>query len=102
MEELTLNPMVFHPRFPHITEEIFEKLVEKSLKNCREVAKLWQNCIDEWNILWNKIATKNGGNKTFQLACKNGHTKMAQMLIQKSLELNIDLNAQDWNKAAIL
>ena len=28
------------------------------------------------------------------MACENGHSKIAEMLIQKSAELNIDLNAK--------
>ena len=85
MEELplnqpTLNPMVFHQGFKHITEQIFEKMDNKSLKNCREVAKTMQNCIDNQNILWYKIAKEYEGDQTFQLACITGHFKMAKML----------------------
>ena len=90
-----LNPMVFYPRFQHITEQIFEKLDSKSLKNCRKVSKSWQECIDNQNILWNQIVEKEGGNKTFQLACKNGHSKMVEMLIKKPAKFKIDLNAKD-------
>ena len=90
--ESPLNPMVFHLRFSHITEQIFENLDSKSLKNCREVSKSWQICIDNRNILWNKMVKKNSGNKAFQLACNKGHTKMAQMLIQKPAWFNINLN----------
>ena len=93
--ESPLNPMVFHLRFSHITEQIFENMDSKSLKNCREVSKSWQICIDNRNILWNKMVKKNSGNKAFQLACNKGHTKMAQMLIQKPAWFNIDLNAKD-------
>ena len=32
MEELSMNPMVFHQGFQHITEKIFEKMPVKSLK----------------------------------------------------------------------
>ena len=91
----TLDPMVFHQRFSLITEQIFEKMDENSLKNCRKVAKSWQNCIDNRNILWNKIAEKNGGNASFLLACQKGHFKMAKMLIQKSDEFKIDVNAKN-------
>ena len=52
MEESILNPMVFYEAFQHITEQIFEKLGTKSLKNCRKVSKSWQNCVDDQNILW--------------------------------------------------
>ena len=90
--ESPLNPMVFHLRFSHITEQIFENMDSKSLKNCREVSKSWQICIDNRNILWNKMVKKNSGNKAFQLACNKGHTKMAQMLIQKPAWFNVNLN----------
>ncbi len=95
--ESPLNPMVFHLRFSHITEQIFENMDSKSLKNCREVSKSWQICIDNRNILWNKMVKKNSGNKAFQLACNKGHTKMAQMLIQKPAFFNINLNGKDRN-----
>ena len=29
------------------------------------------------------------------MACENGHSKIAEMIFQKSAELNIDLNAKD-------
>ena len=90
-----LNPMVFYARFSHISEKIFENLDIKSLKNCRVVSKSWQECIDNRDILWIKIAKNEDGNMAFQLACKKGHSKVAKVLIQKSAELNIDLNAKD-------
>ena len=90
----TLNPMVFYPRFPHISEQIFDHLDIKSLENCREVSKSWQNSIDNRNLLWNKIIKDAGGNKAFQLACKNGVSKMAELVIQKSAKLEVDFNAQ--------
>ena len=70
------NPMVFHPRFPHISEQIFGHMDKKSLKNCRTVAKSWQNCIDNQNILWNKIVKKNDGTKSLQLALSKEHFKV--------------------------
>ena len=84
-----LNPMVFCPRFLHIAEQIFEHLDNKSLKNCRKVSKSWQNCIDNRNILWNKIVDDEDGDKAFQLACKIGHSKIVGMLMRKPLELKI-------------
>ena len=91
-----LNPMVFYARFSHISEDIFKKMDSKSLKNCREVSKPWQECIDNQDILWNKIAKKENGGEAFELACTSGHSKMAKVLIQKSAELNIDLDHKDW------
>ena len=68
----------------------------KSLKNCRKVSKSWWECIDNQNILWkNEVGTK-----AFQLACKNGHSKMVEMLFQKSTEYNIDYNAEEYGDTA--
>ena len=94
MEEWFLNPMVFYQGFQHITEQIFEKMEIKSLQSCREVTTTWQICIDDRNILWNKLVKRRNfdGNLEIQLACQFGHSKMAKILIQKSDELNIDLN----------
>ena len=91
----TLNPMIFLPRFPHIAEQIFACMEDKSLKNSRQVSKSWLNYVDNQNFLWNKIVQKEGGNKAFQKACENGHLKMVEMLIQKSTKFNIDFNAKD-------
>ena len=91
----TLNPTIFFPRFPHIAEQIFACMEDKSLKNSRQVSKSWLNYIDNQNFLWNKIVQKEGGNKAFQKACKNGHSKMVEMLIQKSTKFDIDFNAKD-------
>ena len=93
----TLNPMKFHPRFQHISEQTFEKLDNQSLKNCREVATSWQNCIDTQNILWKKIVKTKENNETFLFASENGHTKMVQMLIQRPVLFNIDPNTKNDN-----
>ena len=92
-----LNPMLFHPRFPHITEKIFKNLGINGLKNCREVSKLWQNCIDDQNILWKELVKSKGVNRAFQLACEKGHSKMANMLIQKFDEIKIDFHSKNEN-----
>ena len=83
--------MLFNARFQHITEKILKKIGMKTLKNHRQVSKAWQNFIDNQNILWNKIVKKECGNETFQLACKNGHSKIVSMLIQNPAKFNIDL-----------
>ena len=83
-----LNPRVFLSRFQHITEKIFEKMDIKTLRNCRQVSTIWQEYIDNQNILWkNKTGTK-----AFKLACSNGHTKLAGILIQNYKRFNIDPN----------
>ena len=67
----------------------------KSLKNCREVSKPRQNHIDISNLLWIKIVNKLGGIEAFQLACKNGHSKLVQMILQNPSKFDIDVNAQN-------
>ena len=85
MELSPLNPMVFYLRFSHISEQIFKKMNKRSLRNSRKVAKSWQNCIDNQNILWEK--SFKDGKKALQLACKKGYTKIAKMIIQNSVKL---------------
>ena len=46
---------VFISRFPHIIEQILLQLDNKSLRNCKEVKKLWQKCIDDKKISWKRI-----------------------------------------------
>ena len=87
----SLNPMVFYARFPHISEKIFENLNIESLKNCRKISKSWLECIDNPNILRNKIAKI----KAFQFACEDGNLKMVVELIQKSAKLSIDMNYKE-------
>ena len=45
------------PRFPHIGEEIFESLEEKSIATCRRVCRTWKNFIEDPNhkFLWIQI-----------------------------------------------
>ena len=93
-----LDPTFFHPRFPHISEKIFEQLEKESLKSCREVSKSWMNCIDGKNILWEKVLQEeNNAQELFFKACSYGHSKMVKVLIQKSIELNIDMNKKQRN-----
>ena len=68
----SLNPLVFYPGFPHITEQIFDRLDKVSLKSCRKVSKSWMESIDEKNIFWTKTIKHEEGNKAFLFACKNG------------------------------
>ena len=45
----------FIEAFPHIAEEIFQQLDDKSLTNCREVARSWSVFIDDRNLSWIRI-----------------------------------------------
>ena len=42
-------------KFPHLPEKILQKLENKSLFKSREVARSWQNTIDERNYPWLSI-----------------------------------------------
>ena len=100
---IPLNPMTFHPRFPHISEKVFEKLDKESLKSCRKVSKSWQNCIEIENSLWKKIIKDLEEENIvllFLKACAHGQPQLAKMLIQKAANLNIDLNQRPkyWNQ----
>ena len=50
-----LSPLVFNQRFCHITEQIFQQLDIKSLKNCREVKTSWERHINAKNFSWIRI-----------------------------------------------
>ena len=100
-----LNPMAFYPRFPHIAEQIFEKIKKESLKICRLLSKSWLQYIDNQNLLWKKIVEdeKEVPNKAFRKAISMtpistfsafGHPKMAEFLIKNSIKYNINLNAR--------
>ena len=95
-----INPFDFHSRFPHITEKVIEKLDDTTLKNCRQVAKSWQNYIDDTNVPWIRIVNipsiPQNGETYFQIAAKAGQSKITKMIIQDSKELDLDLN-DGWN-----
>ena len=42
-------------RYPHLPEQIFQKLDNESLFKSREIARSWQNIIDERNYPWLRI-----------------------------------------------
>ena len=92
MKEQFINPMRFYLRFPHISEKIFQQSNKDSIKNSRKVCKSWQNCIDNKNILWRKIVKSNNCNEVFLSACKNGHFKMVEMLVDKNTQFNQSCN----------
>ena len=87
-----LNPMDFYPGFPHIAEQIFQKMGKEGLKNCRLLSKSSLECIDNQNHLWKKVIDVQNANQVFQSACNNGFLKMVKFLIQKSEEFKINFN----------
>ena len=95
IEIAPLNPMIFHPTFAHIVEEIFDQFDKENLRSFREVSKLWLDVIDNQNLFWNKTVKHEEGNKAFQFACKNGISKILGMIFQKHTDFKVDYNARD-------
>ena len=79
-------------RFSHIAEQIFEHLDNKSLANCRGVAKTWQEFIDNRNLPWKRImkieTLHRWGNTNLHVAAKTGQTKMFKEIIQSEKDKN--------------
>jgi hypothetical protein len=76
---------IFCSRILHIAENIFEQLDEKSLSNCREVAKSWQNCIDRRNLVWIRIVNVpkilQNGDTYLHIAAKTGQIKVYNSIL---------------------
>ena len=66
-------------RFPHLPEQIFQKLDSESLSKSREVARYWQNIIDGKNYPWlhlvNIPTILNKKDSYLHLAAKSGQIK---------------------------
>ena len=120
-------------RIPHVSQQIFEQLDIKSLKNCRKVTRSWQKSKDRKNLTWLQninipsilrkgntylhIAAKTGHHEIFEivfdnevaknpenpifetlfyLACRNGFSKIAELILQKCNATNINFNQPDF------
>jgi len=73
-------------RFPHIAKQIFEKLDNKSLTNCRVVSKSWQEFIDNRKLLWIRIVeipTRKGKSTYLKLAFKTGQINVLKTILEK-------------------
>ena len=90
-------------RFPHLPEQIMEKLDFKSLMNARVVAISWKQFIDarehRWYPFKNKIADLKeiclSDETPFHLVCRNGQAELAEIIMKNSAKLNINLNAKN-------
>ena len=71
---------VFISRFPHIIEQIVLQLDNKSLRNCKEVKKLWQKYIDDKKISWIRIVQIPKA-----LKCQETYLRMAAKAGQTSI-----------------
>ena len=55
----------------------------------------WNQIISRFPHIAERIFDGLDGNTGFQYACKSGHDELVELMIRKSVELNIDLNAKD-------
>ena len=86
MELPSLNPMVFYPRFLHVTKEIFAQLDNETLGSSRVVSKSWKEFVDATNLKWIQIVKipniMKKGDKYLHLAAKTGESKVLEMILQ--------------------
>ena len=80
-------------KFPHLPEQIFQKLDIESLFKCREVTKSWQNVIDGRNYPWLRIVNiptiLKKGNTYLHLAAKTGQIKACKEALIEEKDKNI-------------
>ena len=80
-------------RFPHLLEQIFQKLDNKSLFKCREVARSWQNIIDGRNYPWLRIVNipriLKRRNTYLHLAARTGQIEPFKTALYEEEDKNI-------------
>ena len=83
-------------RFPHLPENIFQKLGSESLFKIREVTRCWQNIIDGRNYPWlcivNVPTILKERNSYLHLASKTGQIEAFKMALNQEEDKNIKLN----------
>ena len=86
MEELML-------RFPHLPEQIFQKLDNSSLFKCREVVRSWKNLIDGKNYTWLRVVNiptiLKKKNTYLHLAAETGQIEAFKTASNKEKNINI-------------
>ena len=76
-------------RFPHIADQIFEILNNKSLAKCREVHKNWLRFIDDADFPWSRILKKyptENGQTAMHIAAKTGQLYKCKLLMNDAKE----------------
>ena len=79
-------------RFPHITDQIFEILNNRSLTKCRKVHKTWLRFIDDANYPWSRILKKHPmemGQTPFHIAAKTGQLRMWELFLNEKDKINL-------------
>ena len=83
---------VFISRFLHITDLIFEQLDDKSLKNCKEVAKAWARHINTKKLSWTRIVKipklLRNGNTYLHTAANNKQLVIFQIIYEDEVIKN--------------
>ena len=80
-------------KFPHLPEQIFKKLDLKGLFKCREVAKSWQEVLDERNYPWlcivNIPTILNERNTYLHLAAESGQMQAFKTAFSEEEDKNV-------------
>ena len=75
---------------PHVGEQIFETFDTQELIKFLEVSETWK-------VLAENVLIKRWKGKMFE-ACKNGETKVVQLLLERCSSEEIGLNIKDINE----
>ena len=82
----------------HIADQTFEQLNTNALKNCREVAKSPQKCINAKNLSWIRICNiptiLHYGETYLHLAAKSGQLNIIRKILENE-QFNKEVNAKD-------
>ena len=81
------------PRFPHLMEQILQKLDNESLVKGRKVARIWQQFIDQKNYPWIRIvripAILNEDNTYLHLAAVHNQIDMFEVILYSEADRNV-------------
>ena len=92
-EKQKLEIKNFIPKFPHLIEQIIQKLDDKSLVKSREVARMWKKLIDQRKYPWVRIVKfptiLHGGNTYLHLAAKDNQTDTFEVILNDEADKNL-------------
>ena len=88
--QFKMENIIFNRGLPHVGEQIFESLDTPELINCLEVSETWRELAE--NVL-----IKRWKGKVIE-ACKNGETKIVQLLLECCTFEDSGLNIKDETK----
>ena len=78
-------------RFPHLSEQIFQKLNNKNLNKCRKIGRVWQRYIDFENLPWHRILAENplkNGQTALHIAAKTGQIEKFKAFLDENSNKN--------------